>query len=215
MRRLAIVLTAVAALAGVAPAAAIGESFETPAYAPGTIIYGPDQSPNYGSNPGGPSAAVPGFTFSGFSGVIGNGTAVFVPTTDGTQQAFLQGYQGSGSQIDWAITGLTPGHGYSLTFAAAGSLVVPTEGFGVSVFGAPTTSFAPGSSYTPYSINFVATASSGTISFIGDVQSGNAATALDSLAIGNVPEPAAWALMIGGFAMTGFAARRRRVALSA
>lgn len=30
-----------------------------------------------------------------------------------------------------------------------------------------------------------------------------------------VPEPAAWALMIAGFAMTGFAARRRRVALAA
>ncbi len=30
-----------------------------------------------------------------------------------------------------------------------------------------------------------------------------------------VPEPAAWTLLIAGFAMTGFAARRRRVALTA
>ena len=30
-----------------------------------------------------------------------------------------------------------------------------------------------------------------------------------------VPEPATWALMVGGFAMTGFAMRRRKVALAA
>ena len=33
--------------------------------------------------------------------------------------------------------------------------------------------------------------------------------------IAAVPEPATWGLMIAGFAMTGFAARRRRVALAA
>ncbi len=36
-----------------------------------------------------------------------------------------------------------------------------------------------------------------------------------ALSTGAVPEPATWALMIGGFAMTGFAARRRRNAVSA
>lgn len=30
--------------------------------------------------------------------------------------------------------------------------------------------------------------------------------------LANVPEPATWALMIGGFGMVGVAARRRRVA---
>lgn len=33
---------------------------------------------------------------------------------------------------------------------------------------------------------------------------------IDNLAVGGVPEPAAWALMIGGFGMVGFKARRRR-----
>ncbi len=36
-----------------------------------------------------------------------------------------------------------------------------------------------------------------------------------AVTFGAVPEPATWALMIGGFAMTGFAARRRRTALTA
>lgn len=37
---------------------------------------------------------------------------------------------------------------------------------------------------------------------------------LDTLTAGAVPEPMSWALMIGGFAMTGAAMRRRRPAVS-
>ncbi|MFA7439790.1 MAG: PEPxxWA-CTERM sorting domain-containing protein [Sphingomonadaceae bacterium] len=36
-----------------------------------------------------------------------------------------------------------------------------------------------------------------------------------SLAFGMVPEPATWAMMISGFGLVGFAARRRRAALAA
>lgn len=43
-------------------------------------------------------------------------------------------------------------------------------------------------------------------------------TLLDGVSVteaGVVPEPATWALMIGGFAMVGFAARRRRTTVAA
>ena len=38
---------------------------------------------------------------------------------------------------------------------------------------------------------------------------------LDNIAVGGVPEPATWALMIGGFGLTGFAMRRRSAAVAA
>ena len=210
MMKIAILGTAITvALMPVAASALISESFETPANGAGSIVYGPDQSGTYGSNPGGPSATAPGFTFGGFSGIIANTTAVFVDTPYGSQAAFLQGYLGNGSQIVWTVSGFNPGSRYELSFASAGSLVVPSETFGVSILGGAPVSFTPGTAYTTSVLTFVPTVASGIISFTGIAQAGNAATALDNLNISVVPEPASWALLIAGFGLTGAAMRRR------
>ena len=49
----------------------------------------------------------------------------------------------------------------------------------------------------------------------GPTYGDNRLGAVTLLGAGNVPEPASWALMIAGFAMTGFAARRRTRAVTA
>ncbi len=56
----------------------------------------------------------------------------------------------------------------------------------------------------------------GSYTLYGYNGSGYAPTSIGTLSIsGAVPEPAAWTLMIAGFAMTGFAVRRRAIALAA
>jgi len=46
-------------------------------------------------------------------------------------------------------------------------------------------------------------------------QNGGGGFELDNLTIGFVPEPGTWAMLITGFGMIGFAARRRRIAVAA
>ena len=45
-------------------------------------------------------------------------------------------------------------------------------------------------------------------------QNGGGGFELDNLTIGSVPEPGTWAMLITGFGMVGFAARRRRTAVA-
>jgi len=71
--------------------------------------------------------------------------------------------------------------------------------------------------FTPSSVFFTAT-SGGSFTFgIGTHSADNIGTLLDDvkLDIGAVPEPATWALMIGGFGMAGGMLRRRRAAAAA
>jgi len=217
MKGLAIGLAIGLAAASVPTAAAITESFENPAYNPNAIVYGPDQSPFYGTNPGGPSATVAGFSFGGFSGIlVNNNPASTLPATPyGQQKAFLQGYSGNGSQIIWSLSGLTPGNPYQLSFAAIGSAVIPAEAFDVVAFGGAPVSFTPGSSYANYSVFFTPTTAAGTISFTGAVVAGNAVSAIDNLSVSSVPEPSSWALLISGFGLAGGAARYRRRVVAA
>jgi hypothetical protein len=153
------------------------------------------------------------FHLQRLSGIIANGLAgVFANTPNGNQAAFLQGYQGGGSQIDWLISGLTVGTKYELSFAAAGSLVVPAETFGVSVsvFGSAATLFTPGGAFTNNSLLFTASASGGTISFIGSAIPGNSVSALDNLVISTVPEPTTLAPFGAGLVGIGALRRRRK-----
>lgn len=74
---------------------------------------------------------------------------------------------------------------------------------------------ASGRSFLTYSYSFTANTA-------GTFQLGFATTSsdfqgpiLDNVLVSQVPEPASWAMLITGFAMVGFAARRRRVAVAA
>lgn len=65
-------------------------------------------------------------------------------------------------------------------------------------------------SYVQYSFNVVASAASTQIAFYG--RNDPATLLLDDVSVqaSAVPEPASWAMMIGGFAVAGAAIRRRR-----
>jgi hypothetical protein len=182
-------------------------SFETPALnAPPSIQYGPDETA-FNTNAVGP-VVIPNFTFTGFSGIINNGSGVFADTSFGTQSAFLQSYNNTGSAISWAISGLTVGQTYTLSFQDAASTVVPGEAFSVSAFGSAPTLFSPTTSYTLESFDFIALTSSGSIDFIGPAVPGNFASALDNIQISTIPEP--FTLSVFAVGLAGAAAMRRR-----
>jgi hypothetical protein len=74
------------------------QSFENPVLNTPGIMYGPDEYA-YNTNESGP-VVIPDFAFNGFSGIISNGSlGVFNNAPDGNQAAFLQSYQGVGSDI--------------------------------------------------------------------------------------------------------------------
>ena len=70
--------------------------------------------------------------------------------------------------------------------------------------------------FTTYGISFVAGNAGTLTAFAGTASADNVGPILDNftLSVTAVPEPATWSLLIAGFAMTGFAARRRRSGLA-
>ncbi len=187
-------------------------SFESPVLNAGGIQYGPDEAATFNTNAVGP-VVIPNFTFSGFSGIIKNGASgVFPDTSFGTQAAFLQSYNGTGSKISWAITGLTVGQTYTLSFfdVAAAASIAPGENFTVSAFGSAPLLFVPTTSYRSDSFNFLALTTFGNIDFNGliPLTGNNFATAIDNIQISTIPEPVTLSLF--GIGLAGAAAMRRR-----
>ena len=119
------------------------------------IQYGPDEF-GFNTNEVGP-VVISHFTFTGFSGIYENGSlGVFPDTTFGTQSAFLQSYNDTGSAISWAISGLNVGQTYALSFETAAALIVPGEPYSVSAFGSAPMLFTPSTSYALESFDFTA-----------------------------------------------------------
>jgi hypothetical protein len=191
-----------------ANAATYSESFDTPSLnSPPSIQYGPDTF-SYNTNAVGP-VVIPNFTFVGFSGIEQNGSyGVFPNATSGTQAAFLQSYLFAGSEIVWALSGLTIGNTYKLSFDAVGSLIIPAETFTVSALGATPVSYTPGSAYTTYTLSFTPSTSSGNIDFLATVLASNQASAIDSLSVTATPLPSTWLMLLSGFVGLGFFAYR-------
>lgn len=189
-------------------------SFESPALNTPGIQYGPDKS-SYNTNAMGP-VVIPNFTFTGFSGIYKNTSlGVFNDTSFGTQTAFLQSYTESngsttGGAISWAISGLTVGKSYTLSFYDEASVMVPVEPFTVTAFGNGPVAFVPTTTFTLESFNFIALTSSGTIDFVGPAIPGNFASAIDNIQISAVPEPLTLSLFGAGLAGAATLRRRKR-----
>lgn len=213
----AVLLTAPAANAAVIVAS---ESFETPVLGPAPAIQYSASEVGHNTNAVGP-ATVTGVTFQDYSGVMRpESYGVFPVTPYGEQAAFLQSYDDAtplGGEIDWNLNGLTVGQHYAFSFATASGPLVNAEPFTVSVFGATPVSFAATGSWTTHTIDFIAGASSGVISFVGPASSENRATSLDNFVLSAVPEPSSWAMMIVGMFGLGALMRtaRRRQAVAA
>jgi len=132
-----------------------------------------------------------------FSGSPGNGSGVTVNNSgftggnalapEGVQVAFIQ----VNGTISQAISGFVPGTNYTVSFLASQRQNKgggqSGETFNVTLDGAVIGRFAPpqsGTSYLPYSTNFIATATTHTLAFVGtDLFTGDNTVFLDNVAI--------------------------------
>ena len=193
----ALALALVGGLTGSAQAVTVVDfSFESPSQGGASFTYNP---------------TVVGALFSGGSGVQGNGSAWgFTNAPDGVQTAFLQ----NNAQIDLGVSGLANGGVYSVTFYDSqrpGYGVLPVT---VDFNGASILTTTPGAGWAPVTTaTFVATGTTGTLSFITAATSGDNDSGIDLVTVsGGVPEPATWALMLIGFGGLGGVIRGRRSA---
>ncbi len=146
-------------------------SFETPGIGGGNFRY----------NPTGASWAFSGASPSG-SGIVANGSGFGSPSAPhGTQAAFLQ-QSGTFSQT---LSGLIPGDAYTLTYLAA-QRSGNQQTWDVKINGNVIQSNSDGSAgFTSYSANFVATAATQTLAFVGtNLNGGDNTVFIDNVSIG-------------------------------
>jgi fibronectin type 3 domain-containing protein len=155
------------------------------------------ETPNistYQYNPSGGSWTFTARSGSTGSGITANGsgfTSSNGNAPQGVQAAFLQGT----STISQAISGLTPGSTYIVTFSAAQRVTYNNGGqtWNVTMNGTTLASYAPGesaSAYTMYAAQFTATAATETLAFVGtNTNGGDNTIFLDNVTIGQAPLP--------------------------
>ncbi len=151
------------------------------------------------------------FGNTGFTGVAGNFFGV--NPTDGSFQAYF-GPIGSEGGISQDIATMA-GKSYTVSFDVAnfggGGTAIDVAFAGTSLISAVD---QPGYGYTHETFTVAATGSTSALSFA--FQQNPSYYLLDNISVtSNAPEPATWALMIGGFGLVGASLRRRSAALAA
>ena len=149
----------------------------------------------YSYNPAGGSWAFSGGSPSG-SGILANGSGFGNPGAPlGTQAAFIQEY----GTISQTLTGFTPGKTYTLSYSAAQRTAnAGGESWNVKIDSNVIQSNSPGSTgYTTYTISFVATAATHTLTFAGtDLAGGDNTVFLDNVGIISTIQPVAAAVAL-------------------
>jgi hypothetical protein len=168
--------------------------FETPAIGSGNFEY----------DPSGASWSFNGTGSSG-SGLVANGSGFSNPNApQGSQAAFVQSY-GSIAQI---LYGFTAGTSYMVNFSAAqrpGGNQHGGQSWNVTINNNVIGSYNPGAgatSYANYTANFVATAASQTLAFVGtDLPTGDNTVFIDNVSISppvsQIPPPTLGAITPG------------------
>ena len=146
--------------------------FETPGLGAG----------NYAYNPGGGSWTFTDNSGSSGSGIAANGSAFGNPNApQGTQAALLQGY----GSISQTLSGFAPGTNYTVTYSVAqrGAVQNGGESWNVVIDGNVIKANSPGlTSYTTYTANFTASATTHTLSFVGtDLAGGDNTVFIDNV----------------------------------
>jgi hypothetical protein len=162
------------------------------------------------------AASIPGWTSNttdqietGLNGTYGLGSYLGSTTN-------LELNANTFGSISQTVTGLIVGHEYDLTFgfgtrggAGPQQMTVSFGGAGLGTLNAPASG---SSSWAGESFTFFATGASEVLTFASNNVGGNPAEGneLTAVSLSAVPEPAAWALMLAGFAGLGAALRGRR-----
>lgn len=207
-------LAAASLLAGVAAGAGAvtvySEDFNAAGFVGGSLVAN-DTSDRFG--------ATDYFFLNNFGGWTFAGSSTFLARpTGGTDGAvLLNESSGAASRL---ITGLSIGQQYSLSFLLSGDnrpgdAYVLNGGIAGLTFSVGGVDGAPGTNPgTLLSYNFTATSAQHLLSF-DEASATQASPIIDNIVIstvggGAVPEPSSWAMLLAGFGMVGFAARRRR-----
>ena len=151
-----------------------------------------------------------------------------VTSPDGGNFVALDGDSNIRGVLSQTITGLTSGATYVLSFNWAGAQLRnrtgdTTERLDVTFGGvtkSTTTLIDPSTVFSGWktaSFTFTANGTSQVLSFlsVGTPDGQPPIALLDGVSLTAVPEPATWALLLAGFGMVGYAARRRRAMVAA
>jgi hypothetical protein len=174
---------------------------------------------------------VTGATTTALSGWVGLVNRQFKINNAHDAQAGLNSLDlsGNGGYIHQNVTGLTVGTKYRVSFSLSGNPAATTDprfrlsvtsptGFKDFTFDSPAGQSANNMGWTRVSYDFVAGATTTRVALANNM---GAATRDRGVVIDNmfmsvaVPEPATWAMLLTGFGMVGFAARRRRTVVAA
>ena len=147
----------------------------------GNASFEAQQTSSFQYNPIGGS-----WLFTGGAGVAHNGSAFsFMTPADGSQVAFLQGYNGGSGSISQSITGLTMGASYAVSFYAAMRPGTPVDPITVT-FGTISQLFTPTTTtFTVFTTaaSFVANGNSATLTFAGASSPGDIDSGLDLVSV--------------------------------
>jgi hypothetical protein len=126
-----------------------------------------------------------------------------------------------GSSASYTLTGLTIGTLYKVSFLQSGDNIVGSNWTydvlidGGTIYAGSGTTLAAGTNPgTTISTSFTATGNSAVLKFADTSLTDGGNVVIDNLSVAAVPEPATWGLLVTGFALVGFAARRRQIVLS-